>query len=225
MELVFVAVFVVVAATALYQWHRKQQRREDIATWAFGQGMSYAHDDATGLCDLDFDLFSKGDGRGCDNVVAGRWHGLDVRLADYWYYDESTDSEGRTSRRYHRFSVVVIPVAAFLPGVRIEQENVLTRLADHVGLRDIEFESDAFNRRFNVKATDREFAFKLLDARMMEWLLRTAGSHCYEVSGPWLLAYCKPLPPAELTTLLLAAKGFLDRIPRLVWADYGKAVS
>lgn len=225
MELLFVVAFIGAAAMAAYQWHRRQQRREDIAMWAIREGLAYSHGDTTGICDLDFHLFSKGDGRGCDNVVTGTWHGLDIRLADYWYYDENTDSEGRTSRSYHRYSIVVTPVSAFLPGVRIEKENVLTRLADHVGLRDIEFESEEFNHRFNVKATDREFAFKLLDARMLQWLLRTEGSHCYEVYGQWLLAYCDRLPPTELPSLVFAAKGFLERIPRLVWADYGKATS
>lgn len=225
MELFFVVGFIVVFAALAYQRHRQQQRREAIAMWAIGQGLTYFRSDTTGICDLDFHLFSKGDDRGCENVVAGTWHGLDVRVADYWYYDESTDSEGRTSRSYHRYSIVVTPVEAFLPGVRIEKENVLTRLADRVGMRDIDFESEEFNRRFNVKATDREFAFKLLDARMLQWLLRTEGSHCYEVYGAWLLAYCDALPPDQWPSLVFAAKGFLERIPRLVWADYGKAAS
>ncbi len=48
---------------------------------------------------------------------------------------------------------------------------MLTRLAAHLGLHDIEFESDDFNRRFNVTCSDRKFANDLVDSRMNQWLL------------------------------------------------------
>ena len=78
-----------------------------------------------------------------------------------------------------------------------------------MGLRDIDFESEAFNRAWNVKAEDREFAFKLVDARMMHYLMSTEGFG-YEVVGPWLLVYTKRLKPTELIPLLGSAEG----IPR-----------
>jgi hypothetical protein len=209
-------------AVAVVVWRRRQQRRQDLAMWAMQQGLSFSIEDPHGLTTLDFHLFSQGDGRGCENVASGAWEGLDVRVADFWYYEKSGDNDSKT---YHRFSIVLASVAAWLPGVRIEKENAFSRLADHLALRDLEFESEEFNRRFEVRADDTEFAYKLIDARMMEWLLHTAGPHCYEVSGPWVLGYCKRLPAAEVPTLLFAVKGFIAQVPRLVWADYGKATS
>jgi hypothetical protein len=209
-------------AFAYWTWLQKQKRREALALWASQRGMSFTHHDPYGLDDLGFHLFTLGDGRGVENVVAGTWEGLPVRIADYWYYDESTDSEGRRSRTYQHWSIVLTEVAASLPAVRIEKENPLTRLADKLGFKDIDFESEEFNRRFQVKSPDREFAFKLLDARMLQWLLHTAGGHNYEVAGPWLLTYSRRVgAPDGLTPLLYAAKGFVEQIPRLVWADYG----
>lgn len=221
--LLIVAVFALAVAVFVHQWKRAKQRRLDFAAWAARAGMSYSAEDPHGLAKLDFHLFSLGDGRGCENVVTGTWQGLDVRVADYWYYERSTDSQGHSSRSYTRFSIVLARVAAWLPTVRVEKENVLSRLADRLALGDLEFESEEFNRRFEVRAADREFAYKLLDARMMEWLLHTAGPHCYEVAGPWVLGYCKQLDPSEITTLLQAVQGFVGQVPRLVWADYGKA--
>lgn len=212
-------------AVAVHAWRTKEKRRADIAAWAAAQGMEYSAVDPHGLDRLDFRLFSKGDGRGCENVVTGTWEGLDVRVADYWYYERSSNGDGGSSKTYYRFSVVLAAVDAQLPGVRVEKENILTRLADNLALRDLQFESEEFNREFDVKAEDREFAYKLLDARMMDWLLRSAGRHCYEVRGPWVLGYCKQLPVAEVPTLLAAVQGFVAHIPRLVWADYGKASS
>ena len=222
MGLAVVGVFALVVFVAVRHWRQKMKRREDMAAWALANGMSFTLDDPHALHQLELNLFRKGDGRGFENVVAGTWEGLDVRVADYWYYEESGENDSKT---YSRFSIVLACVEASFPAVRIEKENVLTRLADRLALRDLEFESEEFNRRFEIRAKDTEFAYKLVDARMMEWLMHTAGPHCYEVSGPWVLAYCKQLPVAEVPTLLYAVKGFKAQIPRLVWADYGKAAS
>jgi len=219
--LMVVGVFGLVVFVVVRHYKQTRQRREDLALWALQHGLDYSQQDPHGLDRLDFHLFTLGDGRGCENVLTGMWQDMPVRLADYWYYDEDNDSQGRSSRTYQRFSIMVTTIDASLPHVRIGHETALSRFGDKLGFRDIEFESEQFNRRFRVHAEDREFAFKLLDARMMTWLLTTAGPHCYEVNGPWVLVHCKRLPPAKLTTLLHAGKGFIGQIPRLVWADYG----
>ena len=222
---VVAGIFVLVIVIAVHQWKAKKRRREGMATWAMSRGMTFVPEDKAMPTRFDFALFERGDGRGCDNVATGTWEGTEVHLADYWYYDESRDSDGSRSRSYRRFSVAVLRIDAVVPAVRIERETVFSRLADHVGFRDIEFESEEFNRRFDIRSPDRQFAFKLIDGRMIEWLLHAAGPQCFEVSGPWLLAYSGQVAPEHLPTLLSAATAFVDHIPRLVWADYGKASS
>lgn len=226
--LVFVLIASAVVAIAYWQWQLAKQRRADLSAWAAKQGLSYSAEDVWNLPGSyrRFGLFTRGDGRGCENVVQGEWQGLSLIEADYWYYDTSHDSKGGTSRSYSHHSVVLVSLDAVLPNVSIERENVLTRLADAVGMRDIEFELEEFNRRFNVKCDDREFAYKLLDARMMEYLLGKAGNICVEVDGGHALVWSGKVKPAELTGLLYRVKGFVDSIPRLVWNEYGnKAAS
>jgi hypothetical protein len=224
--LLFVLAIAAMGAIAYLQWQAKVKRREAIHEWAFKNGLEYTAVDNVGLPQsYDFGLFRKGDGRGCENVLQGAWKGVPVIEADYWYYTTSTDSEGRRSRDYTRLSVAIFQLDAFVPDLRIEHENVFTRLADHVGLRDIEFESDEFNRRFNVKCADREFAFKLLDARMMQWLLGPSGALCFEVNGAHGVLYCDRIGAERVPELLDSAKGFVDHVPKLVWNEYGKAAS
>ncbi len=170
---------------------------------------------------LPFRLFGLGDGRGIENVLTGAFQGQPVREADYWYYTESTDSQGRTSKTYHRFSVAVSPLEADLPEVWVEKESLLSTLANDLSFHDLQFESEAFNRMFNVRSADREFAYKLLDARMLQWLISTGGAFGFEVNGPWLLVWCRKRRPAELVPLLGSAKLFRDHIPRLVWNELG----
>ena len=203
-----------------YSYYRKQQRRQGLAAFASQYGLVFSPDDPFGLIGYPFRLFSRGDGRGCENVVYGEWKGIPIREADYWYYDETTDSQGRRSKSYHRFSVVIADVGIDTPPVSITKENLLSRIADHVGLHDIEFESEQFNRVFQVKAGDREFCFKLVDARMIHWLLATEGTFGFEVAGPWLLVHRNRLRPTELIPLIGTAKAFGDHIPQLVRTEY-----
>jgi Protein of unknown function (DUF3137) len=217
---VVVVAVILVAFGFWYSYQRKKKRRLALAGFAQQYGLHYSQDDPFGLVGYPFQLFSRGDGRGCENVLVGQFQGMPIREADFWYYDESTDSQGRTSKTYHYFSVVIADVAVDVPAVSLAKENLMTKLADHVGLRDIEFESEEFNRAFNVKAKDREFCFKLLDARMMQWLLTTDGKFGFETTGPWLLVYCKRVPPTGLIPLLGTAKAFGDHVPRLVRTEY-----
>jgi len=223
--LIVVLVVVVAIGIAVANFAAKQKRRENLATFGLQRGLEFSHQDPYGLDDLPFRLFGLGDGRGCENVLSGTWEELSVREADYWYYDESTDSKGNRSRTYHRFSVVVAGIEAQLPKVGIEQENLFTRMADHLGFRDVEFESEDFNRRFQVRTGDREFAFKLVDARMMAWLLATGDRYGFEVAGDRLLVWSGRLAPERLVPLFMVTKGFVDRIPRLVWNEFGTAGS
>jgi hypothetical protein len=224
--LVFVGIVAVVALIGYLSWQAKQKRREALHTFAARNNLEFSSSDPFRLDrSYDFHLFDMGDGRGCENVMSGEWQGLKITEADYWYYTESTDSEGRRSRSYSHFSVLLIALDAWLPGVRLERENPLTRLADHVGLSDIEFESEDFNRRFNVKAKDKEFAFKLVDARMMQWLLAAPHKVCLEANGGHVLLWCKRLGSAEVGELFMMGKAFVEHVPRLVWNEYGKAAS
>jgi hypothetical protein len=224
--LIILVVVAVIGVGVYYSWQAKQKRRQALAAFALQHSLQFSAEDVERLDrQYPFPLFNLGNGRGCENVIAGRWQDVGMREADYWYYTETSNGKGGTSRQYHHFSVIVVDLAAFLPDVSIGRENVLTRLADHLGLEDIEFESEQFNRCFNVKAKDREFCFKLIDDRMMAWLLNAGDKLCVEVSGPNALLYCGRLPVERVTNLFYAAKGFVDHIPRLVWNEYGKAAS
>jgi hypothetical protein len=214
----------VIAVVGVSFWLR-QKRRDELALAAKQLGLTYSTEDTADGLSLPFALFTKGDGRGTENLLEGTWQGLALREFDYWYYDESTDSNGHTSRSYSRYSCAVTEVPAALSALSIARENVFTRIADSIGLDDIEFELDGFNRAFNVKARDREFASAFVDQRMMRWLMETDGAFAFETSGTWLLVYARRLRPTELVPLLGTLKGFRDQIPRVVYDLYGLPAS
>ena len=214
--LLFLLFGVVVAALAYYQRKRKIERQQQFAALALGHGLDFSIDDPFDILGEPFALLRRGDGRGVENVLWGEWKGLEIRAFDYWYYEESTDSKGHRSKSYSRFDCVLTSVDARCPSLQISEENVFTRLADVLTFRDIEFESEEFNRRFTVKGPDERFATAFCDARMMDWLLRHGDGYAFEVVGDRLLCWCRRIEPATMIHLLGTAKTFLEQIPAVV---------
>jgi hypothetical protein len=209
---------VIFAIVLIYQ--SKKKRREALAMFAFGNGFRFTQKDPFDLPgSYHFGLFSLGEGRACENVLEGSWRGRGLVEADYWYYTESSASEGSSSRSYRHFQVVLMPIPAFLPTVSVSPENFMTKVARHIGLSDINFESEEFNRRYNIKSKDRRFAFELIDARMIEWLLKKSG-YSFETNGATLLLYSGKKKPNEIPGVLDSACELVERVPRLVWNEY-----
>ena len=227
MEQLFLLVVVLaIAVGALVAASMRARRQREMAAVAAANGLSYSFDDPFGLPALPFGLFRRGDGRGADNVMWGPAGESDdgdvaVRAFDYWYYEEQRDSEGRTSRRYKKYSCVTAETgAAAWPHLEIDREGMLQRVMDAVGLDDIQFESDEFNRSFEVRCEDARFASALVDPRMMEWLLGTEGRCRFEVHGAWLLVAIERVPPASVPALMNLALTFREKIPAVVRSLY-----
>lgn len=217
--LLFIVVGLGAAVLAYLQYRRKQARREALHAFAATNGLQYSRHD-TGLLRLPFRFFNKGDDRGIENVVSGTLNSEPFTVFDYWYMIETRDSDGDRSRRYERFTCSVQPLdGMFVPRIAIGPENFLSRVKDKVGFRDIEFESDEFNRTFEVDARNREFAYRFCDARMMQWLLMTRqaiGDFEIEVLGQHALLVTDTLDPDSWLRWHVIARDFLRRIPRLV---------
>jgi hypothetical protein len=217
---VFILFALLAAAAAYASYYFRKKRRQELAAAAFQLGLEFSSDDPFGCLSYPFALLTKGDGRGTENVMWGTWKEVPVREFDYWYYDESTDSNGHRSRTYHRFSCAVAEIKAACSHLTIERENLFTTLADHLALHDLQFESDDFNRAFNVKSGDHKFANDMIDARMMQWLLATQHEFAFEVAGTWVLAFSRKRRPDDLIPLLGTLEQFREHVPRVVFELY-----
>jgi hypothetical protein len=209
-----------VGGIAYLSYLQKKKRRLGFATMARQLGMEYSFDDPFGLLGEPFALFSKGDGRGIENVIWGAWQGLDVHAFDYWYYDESSDGKGNRSRTYYRFDCAIVPVDAACPHLAIAHENLMTRLAGALSFHDIQFEDETFNETFNVKAAESKFASAAIDARMMQWLMAHGQPYSIEMIGNRVLVAGDRCAPTELIQVIGTAKGFVEQIPRVVFSLY-----
>jgi len=103
------------------------------------------------------------------------------------------------------------------PQLTLQRENVLSKAASVLGARDIEFESEEFNRTFFVTCEDRKFANAFLDAQMIDLLTATKGLFEMEVHNRWILLYSKRLKGNEMAPLYRLTETLVARIPRLVY--------
>jgi hypothetical protein len=219
---IVVLILIAMIAIGVFSYLAKKRRLEGFALVASRQGLSFAEEDPFGTLGEPFVLFERGDGQGVENVLWGVWQGTHLRAFDYWYYQESRNAQGHTSRMYYRFDCVRLGVAAHCPRTSIDPENLLTRLADALSFHDIEFESEVFNRAFTVKSADEKFANDLIDARMIEWLLANATDCWIELMDDQILVARERLAPEELPGLMALGVAFVAQVPRVVRELYSR---
>jgi hypothetical protein len=193
-------------------------RKRRILLWqqtAAGLGLQYSTEDPFDLVSLPFDLFSRGEGRGIENVLSGTKDDLDTKAFEFWDYTESSDTKGNTSRSYEHFSCALLPTAATCPHTSIAPEGFFSRIGRALGFHDIEFESEEFNKHMKVTSAEPKFATYLVDPQMMEWLLANKGWQ-FELSDRSLLTYCRRVKPPKIASVIAAAQGFHEHIPRVI---------
>ena len=199
----------------------RAKRAAQIGEIASRAGLQYSASDPFDCARVSFSLFTKGDGRGAENVM---WRepgdGHVYRVFDFWYYDEYKGEGGQGREDLPplvvRDGARRIVVARHHDRARGLFDKVLTKLAGD----DIDFESEEFNRLFAVRCRDRRFASALIDAQMLDFLLATKGELNFELKGRWLLVWTDPVNPKLMPGLLGVAEKFVKHIPPVVWDLY-----
>ena len=196
---------------------RKRPRRDAMRAEARRLHLRYSTRDPFALLDEPFSLFrwtelSSGE---VENVLWGSWRHLEVRAFDYMYARSENDER--------RFSCVLAAIPGGWPTLVIRPESLATRLADHLGLPDHDFESEQFNLAYEVRCLDRRFASAVIDARMMEWLLTLGNGWGFEICERWILGYRDQVQPWEIDGVLATLAAFVERIPSAVRSLYPEA--
>ncbi len=189
--------------------------------WDFAQ----AGDPARLLRYSGFSPFGQGETRRMINLMSGQDDGVHVELFTYQYEVQSGPNDDQTVMDRVRIVSVDMPVAA--PGLTITHERVGHKIAQAVGAPDINFESDAFSKRFWVTCRDRKFAYDAITPATMEWML---SGERKDITWQWrgrVLVVSSPgfMKPAECDDLLAYAQGFRKQLPRVILASEGLKTS
>jgi hypothetical protein len=77
------------------------------------------------------------------------------------------------------------------------------------------FESETFDRLWEVRTDDHLLASTIVDQRMMVWLLEREPNMSFELGGPWAMTVTHGIDPGTPADLVSALDGFLAHLPRV----------
>ncbi len=213
--LVVLAIIAFIAFGMYVQYLRRQMWQRLAARY----GMRFnPHDPFDIPGRFPFALFQEGHSRRACNCLDGTYKNLPVILFDYTYKTGSGKSETT-----HNLSVLLARLNIYCPKLIIRPETVLDRFAALVGFGDINFESEEFNRAFNVHCESKKFAYDICHPQMMEFMLQNQ-SMTWELQGNHVLLYCYAMgtfDPEEAGTCLRLAVEFAARIPSYLLKEAG----
>jgi hypothetical protein len=95
---------------------------------------------------------------------------LPVVCFDFQY----TTGSGK-NRRTHNHGVAILELEHPVIPLSIRREHVFDKVGEFLGADDIDFESAEFSRKFFVKSPDKKWAYDVIHARTMEFLMQNAG--------------------------------------------------
>ncbi len=220
---VVMIVLAVVVGVGLFYFNylRAKKRREMFAGFAAQQGWQYQPGNNSMAHQWSGTPFQTGDNRRAHNVLSGAFNGHQMVAFDYSYQTHSTDSKGRRTTTTHKFGVVVLQMPGALPHLEVTHEGIFGgAVANAFGFRDIQFESDQFNRAFRVKADDERFGHAVVTPRMMELLL-ARGEIGWRIEGNSLVGWDKGAHnPTEVMNRLTLLQQVVEQVPPYVWRDY-----
>jgi len=201
-------------------------RRKEMRRWAVSHNLRFnsVRDPSARQRFPAFKVLEKGSNQYAFNVALGSWSGRGFTAFDYHY---ETYSYGRSGRQthHHYFSALLFFSRIPLKSLSIRPEGVLDRMAEFIGVDDIDFESAEFSRRFYVKATDRKWAYDVLHPRTIQFMLRMPNFFI-EFGPHAVMAYqTRRMKPNELNAGAELVLGILERLPDyLLEQQGGKAV-
>lgn len=214
--LLIVIFIAVIAGAAIYSALAASKRRQELQRWAASRGLDFdSEEDASFESRFpEFSCLRDGDGgRYAYNVMEGEWAGTPLRAFDYHYETHSTDSKGNRQTHHHRFSAAMIRCPWPLKPLMIRPEGLLDKVAAFFGHEDINFESAEFSRRFCVKSPDKRWAYDVIHARTMEFLLTQPRYHV-QFAGPWAVVWdTATFTPQEFESAIGVVTGIVDRFP------------
>jgi len=102
----------------------------------------------------------------------------------------------------------------FWPAIELKAEHLLHRLADRLGASDLEVESERFNRRWRVSASDTDLALAILTPEVQAMLEDAPRNETWSIGLGWIRVVRKGvLKPEDLAVLLRRPGELLALVP------------
>ncbi|MBN1943674.1 MAG: hypothetical protein JW849_10320, partial [Phycisphaerae bacterium] len=137
---------------------------------------------------------------------------------DYHY----TTGSGK-NQSHHSFSCVLLSSGVPLKELFIRPEGFFDKITEFFGYDDIDFESAEFSRAFYVKAPEKRWAYDVLHARAIEFLLNQPKFTIQFAPDCALARKSRTFRPEEFAQAAEVLRGLLDGLPNYVLQQQGGA--
>ncbi|MFC4333682.1 hypothetical protein [Salininema proteolyticum] len=212
--IIFVIMILLAGGLFWLFWWLRQKKIREYRAWAAQYGYHYEPSDNSVVNFSTGDPFQEGRGRTGQDVFRGQYRGMHVIFFQYNY----TTGSGKNSETHYN-QVVAIGLPAPRPRLDIGHEGWFSRKFQ----KDIDFENQAFNDRYRIMSENRRFAFDIIHARTMEWMMadQRALSNQWRFEGPWLMTWrAGELNLQEVFPYLDFLIDVYAQVPRFVWANH-----
>ena len=173
MPLLFPLIIALIIGGIIYSFYAAAQRRKELAAWAQSKGLRFDQSKNHGF-EARYPLFKclhQGHRQYAFNITTGSLLDRNFIGFDYHYETYSRDKDGHRKTHHHYFSAAVLGTDIPLKPLFIRPEGFFDKVTEFFGFDDIDFESAEFSKRFYVKAEDKRWAYDVLHARAMQYLL------------------------------------------------------
>jgi hypothetical protein len=125
--------------------------------------------------------FGQGHSHSVKNLITGAHKDFGVTIFDYQYKVTTNNGKSSSTTTYN-VQVVSVALPMVLPRFTMQPENFLLAIGEKFGYREIEFESEEFNKRWFVRGEDERSIYDLLHPRAME-RMQVASLSRWEFGG------------------------------------------
>lgn len=214
--LLFLGFFALVIVLIVVGVIQNKKRREALTAFAGARGWTMRDSDPSLVGRFGGHPFDTGDSRRATNCLYGSHDGRHVVAFDYQYETTSGTGEDRRTTT-HRYSVVAMSLGTVMPRLAVSPEGPVGRFFGRLTNKDIELESEDFNRAFTVTADDRRFASDVLHPQMMQTLLQWPGLGWRFEGDSMLVIRSGGHQPSEIDATLAVMDAITDQVPDFVW--------
>ena len=168
--LIAVLAFVAVGGFWLISHLLHKKKVAAFTKFAAERGWRYAEKDRGLVGRYEGRPFNIGHSRSTKHVLRGAHRGREVVVFEY-IYKETTGSGDDRKTEIYRNTVAAVSTPAPRPTLELSKEGLGRKLLGLVGVRDLQLESEEFNKAFHIQTENDKFAYDILHPRMMEWML------------------------------------------------------
>ena len=123
----------------------------------------------------------RGHSRMVMNAISGS-----VSFGTFYTFDYRFVTGSGKSRTEHRYGIVAFRVPLNFLKLDMRSEGFFDKIGNTLGVRDIQFESDEFNREYHIHCPSDKFAFDILNPEMIQYLLSLPKLH-WQLMGPYIV--------------------------------------